>query len=409
MKKSTKLAYALVLILAAVLCIGLPVLTFLNSRSEVESTASSSADTTETTTAADASDDDETTQADADSDSTDAAEDTDTSTGSTVNEVELADYTNITVEASEVEVTDDEIQENIDAALLNYADIVTYDEDGAAVEDGDTVNIDFTGTIDEGEFDGGSATDYDLEIGSGTFIDGFEEALIGTEVGGTVTITVTFPDSTTQTTTVDGSDEEIELAGREATFVVTVNSFTRPDLPDYDDDFVATYYGDEGLSSTEEFENYIYEQLRQDKIIDATWEDYVDTCTLISLDETEVEDLLDQLLSYYVLYYEEEGSSFEEMVEYYYDMSLTEFTEEYLQPAIEETVKEETVIYALAEAVGIEITDELYDEMTADYMATYGYDTLEDLLDYYTEDEIEFSIYYQQVTIWFAQNVQVVE
>ncbi|MCD8119870.1 MAG: FKBP-type peptidyl-prolyl cis-trans isomerase [Lachnospiraceae bacterium] len=400
MKKSTKLAYALVLILAAVLCIGLPVLTFFDSADGEETTTVSASGTTETVTTSsdDASGEDETTLSDSDA-----------STVSTVNEVELADYTNITVDAADVEVTDDEIQENIDAALLAYAETVTFDEDGTAVENGDTVNIDFTGSIDEGEFDGGSATDYDLEIGSGTLIDGFEDALIGAEVGETLTIKVTFPDSTTQTTTVDGSDEEIELAGREATFVVTVNYFTRPDLPDYDDDFVTTYYSDKGLSTTEEFEDYLYEQLRQDKIIDAAWEDYVDACTLISLDETEVEDLLDQLLSYYVLYYEEEGSSFEEMVEYYYDMSLTEYTEAYLQPAIEETVKEETVIYALAEAVGIEITDELYDEMTADYMATYGYDTLEDLLDYYSEDDIEFSIYYQQVTLWFVDHVQVVE
>ena len=91
------------------------------------------------------------------------------------------------------------------------------------------MNIDFTGTIDGTEFDGGSATDYDLELGEGYFIDELEEGIVGMKTGETKEIPVTFPE-----------DYSEDLAGKEAVFSVTVNSISQEILPEYNDEFVAS-------------------------------------------------------------------------------------------------------------------------------------------------------------------------
>lgn len=125
--------------------------------------------------------------------------------------VELGQYKNLTYTPVDTTVTDDEVEEQINTNLQANA---TYDQiTDRAVQDGDTVNIDYTGKIDGEEFAGGSGSDYNLQIGSDTFIDGFEDGLIGKNPGETVTLNLTFPD--------DYSSED--LAGKDATFDVTIN------------------------------------------------------------------------------------------------------------------------------------------------------------------------------------------
>lgn len=141
-------------------------------------------------------------------------------------EVELGDYKGLEIQDKPFEITDEAIQAEIESVLAGHAQIDVVED--ATVEQGDTVNIDFIGTVDGEEFEGGEAENYQLEIGSGMFIQGFEEQLIGTTSGETREISVTFPE-----------DYHVKsLAGRQAEFRVTLHDVKRKSLRELDDEFV---------------------------------------------------------------------------------------------------------------------------------------------------------------------------
>ena len=158
------------------------------------------------------------------------------------NDIDLADYRNLTVPLSEVEYTD----EDVDAEIENYrnSNKVISEEEGLKVKDGDVVNIAYVGTVDGKEFEGGSADSYDLGIGTGTFIEGFEEQLIGAENLSTFNVNVTFPE-----------DYGVEdLNGKDAVFSVTINGIYV--LPEFTDEYVAEKFGDKA-STVEEYRQYL--------------------------------------------------------------------------------------------------------------------------------------------------------
>ncbi|WP_343249527.1 trigger factor [Diplocloster hominis] len=140
-------------------------------------------------------------------------------------EVTLGEYKGIEVEAVSTEVTDDEISAELDKERENNARTITVDD--RAVQDGDMTTIDFEGFVDGVPFEGGKGTDYPLVIGSHSFIDTFEEQLIGKNIGEEVEVNVTFPEEY----------QAKELAGQPALFKVTVKEIKVKELPEADDDF----------------------------------------------------------------------------------------------------------------------------------------------------------------------------
>lgn len=140
-------------------------------------------------------------------------------------EVTLGEYKGIEVEGKKAEVTDEEIEEEINKVRENNSRMITIED--RAVEDGDTVTIDFDGYVDGEQFEGGMAEDYSLVIGSHTFIDNFEEQLIGKNIGDDVEVNVTFPDQY----------QAEELRNKEALFKVKINGIKMKELPDADDEF----------------------------------------------------------------------------------------------------------------------------------------------------------------------------
>lgn len=330
--------------------------------------------------------------------------DSDSSTGS----VTLAKYDGLEVNASEIVVSDDDVSEQIEYCLEAYAESTKYTSD-ATVQEGDTVNIDYVGTIEEGVFENGSAQSASLEIGSNTYMDGFEDGLIGAAIGETVTLNLTFDedDFSGQTTTVEGVDGEIALAGRDVTFAVTINYITRSVCPEYNDEFVQTYYSDYDLSTVEDFEEYIYNMIRNNLILSAVWEDYVSACEVVSYDETEVSALVQQILEYYDEMYESSyGYTLEEILELY-DMDLETFTTDTVVPAAQDTVKEKMVIRQIASNEKITVTDEIYNREAKLYMVSEDFSSVEEMEEYYGKDAVEFSILYDLVTEWVAEHVNV--
>ena len=140
-------------------------------------------------------------------------------------EPKLGEYKGLEVTKLSTEVTDEEVEAQIQAELAKKAEL-EIKEDGA-VEDGDTAVIDFEGFLGEEAFEGGKGEDYALEIGSGSFIPGFEEQLVGAKAGESKDVVVTFPEEY----------HAAELAGKEATFKVTVKEIKTKVLPELNDDF----------------------------------------------------------------------------------------------------------------------------------------------------------------------------
>ncbi len=139
-------------------------------------------------------------------------------------DVKLGKYKGLSLERKVEKVTAKQVDEEMENARDKQARIIDVDE---AAKNGDIVNIDFVGSVDGVKFDGGSAQDYDLTLGSGSFIPGFEDQLVGAKKGDKVDVKVTFPEDYHAT----------ELKGKEALFECTVNAVKRKELPALDDDF----------------------------------------------------------------------------------------------------------------------------------------------------------------------------
>ncbi|WP_178021150.1 trigger factor [uncultured Paenibacillus sp.] len=140
-------------------------------------------------------------------------------------EVKLGDYKGVEIPAVSVEVSEEELNSELERLQQRHAELVVVDEEPA--QNGDTVVIDFDGSVDGMPFEGGQAERYSLELGSNTFIPGFEDQVVGLATGDFKDVTVTFPDTY----------HAEELAGKEAVFKVKVHEIKRKQLPELDDEF----------------------------------------------------------------------------------------------------------------------------------------------------------------------------
>ncbi|NOL37388.1 MULTISPECIES: trigger factor [Bacillus] len=140
-------------------------------------------------------------------------------------EVKLGDYKGLNVEKDDTAVTDEDVQEELKGMQNRQAELVVKEE--GAIENGDTVVLDFEGFVDGEAFEGGKAENYSLEVGSGSFIPGFEEQLVGLEAGGEKDVEVTFPEEY----------HAEDLAGKPAVFKVKIHEIKAKELPALDDEF----------------------------------------------------------------------------------------------------------------------------------------------------------------------------
>lgn len=176
--------------------------------------------------------------------------------------VTLPDYSQLAFDADTTTVTEEELQEGVDEFMAGY--VVEAQVLDGVVEDGDVVNINYVGTVDGVEFTGGSATGYDLTIGSGTFIDDFEEQLIGHKPDDVVEVQVTFPEGHGDSTDAEGN--VIPLSGQDAVFEVTINYISETSPAELNDTFIQeTLLPNYGIDSEEAFYDYIEAKLLDTK------------------------------------------------------------------------------------------------------------------------------------------------
>lgn len=301
--------------------------------------------------------------------------------------VKLGNYKNIEVEPMDTEVTDEELQEEIDS-LLSYSQESQPVEGRTIVEDGDTVAIDYVGKMDGEAFDGGTGS-YDLTIGSGAFIDGFEDGLIGKEVGGTYELNLTFPDP---------YENNPDLAGEPVVFEVTVNNILEYITPEWTDEFVQN---NTEYDSIEAYMEGTREALAETKAQSAQSERESTLLQAIiddsefEIGETDLQDLKESLMenvqesaSYYGM----------ELADYlsYFGMTEDEFEEEALEAA-ESQLKQQLVIEAIAEAEDLGLTEDEYQEKLEALAEEEGADSAESFEEAYSREEIEEYFLYQKV------------
>lgn len=166
-------------------------------------------------------------------------------------EVKLGEYKGLEAEELETEVTEEDVQKEIDSLLESHADMVVKEE--GSVEEGDLVNLDFDGYLGDEQFEGGQAEGYELEIGSGNFIPGFEEQLVGMNIEEEKDINVTFPEEY----------HAEELAGKEATFKVKINSIKSKEVPELDEDLVKEL--DQDVESVDALKEKLEKDLKESK------------------------------------------------------------------------------------------------------------------------------------------------
>lgn len=308
--------------------------------------------------------------------------------------VTLGDYKGVTVEKTIQSVTDEDVQNEIDNALANYP--VEVDQ---AAKEGDTVNIDYVGKIDGEEFDGGSDQGADLKLGSGKFIDGFEDGLIGARKGETRTLNLTFPEDYTQ-----------DLAGKAVEFTVTVNAVKEPlseptdqwvadNIEGYDN--IADYKA--GIRSEQEENN---EQTADNQVRYAAWTQVIDNCTINEYPETLVEvgkKLYEQQVETYAKY---AGMELDAYIE------SSGLTQEEYQSNMEEYGKnvaaQALVCQAICDKEGFAIGDDDYQKVLQDMLTEYGC-TEDELIQTYGQDNVEQSIMLNRVSNLILENANVTE
>ena len=264
-------------------------------------------------------------------------------------EVKLGDYKNleVSVEASK-EVTDAEVDEKVERERNNLAELIV--KEGAA-ELGDTVVIDFVGSVDGVEFDGGKGENFSLELGSGQFIPGFEDQLVGAKAGETVEVNVTFPEQY----------QAEDLAGKDAKFVTTVHEVKAKEVPALDDELAKDI--DEEVETLDELKAKYRKELEaakeiafDDAVEGAALELAVANAEIVELPEEMIHDEVHRAMNEFMGNMQRQGIS----PEMYFQLTGT--TEEDLHKQYEadadKRVKTNLVIEAIAKAEGFEASDE---------------------------------------------------
>ncbi|QQK07837.1 trigger factor [Miniphocaeibacter halophilus] len=266
-------------------------------------------------------------------------------------EPKLGDYSNLEAELESYEVKEEDIERVINSALESNSRLVSIED--REVKDKDIVNIDFAGKLDGELFPGGQAENYELTIGSNTFIPGFEEQIIGKKIGEEFEVNVTFPEDY----------QEETLKGKDVVFEVKLNSIQEKVLPELDDEFVKDV---SEFDTLEEYRNNIKIDLeeqnesrkkidKENKAIEA----------LIDVMEVEIPDSMvknEIEREYEDFLYRIQGMGLN--AEQYFSITNTseEDTKEELKPNAERKVKSDLAIEALIEAEGIEASDEEVDK-----------------------------------------------
>ena len=275
-------------------------------------------------------------------------------------EVTLGEYKGVEVQKTKSEVTEEDIETEIKRAREKNSRLITVEDRG--IEDGDQVTIDFDGSVDGKRFEGGKAEDYPLTIGSHTFIDNFEEQLIGKKTGEECEVNVTFP----------AEYHVEELKNKPAVFKVKVKEIQRKELPEANDEFASEV---SDFDTMEEYKKDLSEKLHAEKVEAAKTADedkvvakVIENATMEIPDQM-VEEQVNGMVNDYARRLESQGISFKQYVEI--TGMTAEKIGEQMKPQAIKRIQTRLVLEAVVKAENIQADDvaveEQFDKMAADF------------------------------------------
>ena len=275
-------------------------------------------------------------------------------------EVTLGEYKGVEVKKAEAVVTDEDVENELTAARKKNGRLIDV-EDGT-IEDGDNPIIDFTGYIDDKTFDGGAGTDYPLVIGSHSFIEGFEDQLIGKKKGETCDVNVTFP----------AEYHADELAGKPAKFVVTIKEVKRNELPELNDEFASEV---SDFDTLDEYKADIRKKLQEKKEQDAKVENENNVIEKVvenaqmELPQPMVDTQAREMVENYARRLQSQGLNINDYMKY---TGMTpEKLMEQMRPEAEKRIKTRLVLEKVVEVENVEVSDEKLDEQINEIAASY--------------------------------------
>lgn len=315
--------------------------------------------------------------------------------------VTLGDYNNLNISVTPAEVTDEQVEQAMISAYMNYVSAEAGGVTDRAVEMGDTVNIDYEGKKDGVAFAGGTAAGDLLTIGSNRFIAGFEDGLVGVMPGETVDLDLRFPDGYGNT----------ELAGQDVVFTVTVN-FILPEITGIEDmkDEVMPFIDFADLSTVEEFRQYAY-----DSLVEMAQEDYIAELQNAIMDELVAQSEFKSLPKGML---EESRKTLTENIEnvaaqlgvssdalvsaYYNGMSVEEFVETYAAQG----VKQNLAFQAVANKEGLTVDDDELQSLLEEYISNGGYGSVEEFLGEVSKEDFRNYFMSEKVLEYLMEKVQ---
>lgn len=320
------------------------------------------------------------------------------SKGLETDDLKIKQYKNVEVDAVEKaeKVTDQDIEDYINSSLESSADSAEVTD--RAVKSGDTATIDFVGKMNGEAFEGGSSTDYPLKIGSGSFIPGFEDSIVGHAIGETFDWNGKFPDDY----------NNAELAGKDVVFTITVKKIEESVVPELTDEYVQKVseesdtvdeYKKEVKKTLEKQNKETYEQTLTGNV----WKAVVDNTEVKSYPEDEVDKIYEGLVEQYKTIASYNGADYETMIEQQMQTTVEEF-EKKLRDSAKENVKQTMITKAIAEKEKIKVDDKSYKKQLQELAEMYGYESAEQIEEEVDKKDLEIIVLNTLVKEWLTEN-----
>lgn len=304
--------------------------------------------------------------------------------------VNLGEYKGLSVEKADTAVTDEEVQQQLDSIVANNPEQTEITD--RPIQEGDVVNFDYVGKREDGtEFDSNNVDD--LVIGSGSFIDGFEDGMIGAKIGSTITLNLTFPENYSETS----------LAGQPAVFDVTINGITEQKDAVLDDAFV-TRISDGEYKTVDAYRQYIQETMLENKETVAEEDMFYDMLATISeasefeLSDADLEAQKYQINSYYQMMASMYGATIEQMTG-----KTTDEIDAIVTESAQQTLKWNLIVEAVADKEKIELTDADYEALAQ----SNGYESAEQMKSLFSDDNLKEAILMEKVQQILIDNAKV--
>ncbi len=311
------------------------------------------------------------------------------------------EYKGLKVDGYKIKISEQEIQEKVEEALKEHK-TDTPMKKGDKLKKGDVANIDYEGKVDGKVFDGGASQGFDLELGSGTFIEGFEDGLIGHKVGETVEVKVHFPD--------DYQGEKV--AGKDAVFTVKVNSAKRPKTPEYTEAFVKknTEY-----DSKEAYESGLKKEIYQEKQEKAEqeqktqlWSDVLDKTKMKKYPEEEMKNYEKVFSDQVDLMAQQYQVSREEVLKQLYGSDDEEKVKSMIEDSTKTLIKQEMLTEYIAKKENITYTDEEKDAQIKELEGQgYNDETVKQYTGRTMEQYAHIKLLYDKVQDFLLENAKI--